>query len=348
MPALGDGDLGRIVARAEGVPLFAVEMVRALVDNGHLVRSGDIYELIGELPALDIPPTLRALIASRLDALEALDRALLQDAAVLGLVFAVPALAALTGRPEADVTARLRALSTKEMVTLENDPRSPERGQFRFRQGLIHEIAYATLSRRERRAKHIAAARYFEMLGDETLVGVLANHYLEAYAAAPEGDEGAAVAAQARVALRAAAERASRLHSHEQALAYLEQALEVTFDEQDRVDTQIQAATSAVPIGQLEKAEAHFRAALAYFDERGEQTRYADTAARLVRMMLYASHIDEALVLLTDALGRVPRTTRSPSNSTGSWRERTCSAMSRRLRCCPYRQRSSWPRTPDR
>ncbi len=61
----------RIVARAEGLPLYTIETVRALVDSGHLVRSGDIYEATGDLPVLDIPPTLRALIASRLDAIDA-------------------------------------------------------------------------------------------------------------------------------------------------------------------------------------------------------------------------------------------------------------------------------------
>ena len=95
---------------------------------------------------------------------------------------------------------------------------------------LIREVAYGTLSRRDRRSRHLAAARYFEALGDEEIAGVLATHYLDAYRAAPEGDEGAAVAAQARVALRGAADRAAGLHSHEQALAYLVQALEVSPD----------------------------------------------------------------------------------------------------------------------
>jgi class 3 adenylate cyclase/tetratricopeptide (TPR) repeat protein len=305
VPALAEDDLDRIVARAEGVPLFAVETVRALVDGGHLVRTGNIYQPTGELPVLDVPPTLRALIASRLDALDAPDRALLQDAAVLGLVFGIPALSGVTGRPKEDVESRLRALSAKEMVALENDPRSPERGQYRFRQGLIREVAYATLARRERRGKHIAAARYFETLGDDALAGVLANHYLEAYAAAPEGDEGAAVAAQARVALRSAAERASRLHSHEQAMAYLEQALAVTFDDRDRVETRIQAAASAVAVGQLDNAEDHYRAALVWYEEHGETEPAAETAARLGQMLLYASRIDEAMEVLTRAVEQV-------------------------------------------
>ena len=74
----------RIVERAEGMPLYAVEMIRMLADRG-VLRAGDgAYELVGDLGELQVPETLHALIASRLDALGPEDRALLQDAAVLG------------------------------------------------------------------------------------------------------------------------------------------------------------------------------------------------------------------------------------------------------------------------
>ena len=135
---------------------------------------------------------------------------------------------------------------------------------------------------------------------------MLANHYLEAYQAAPEGEEGAAVAAQARVALRAAAERAARLHSHEQALAYSEKALAVTFDEQDRIDVSLQAGGSATSIGQLDRAEEHFRAALAWQESSGDMVRSAAIAAQLGRMLLYASKIDESMAVLKHALPDVP------------------------------------------
>ena len=86
VPGMRDPDVERVVARAEGVPLYAVEMVRSLLDGGHVVRKAGAYELVRELPDLDIPPTLQALIASRLDALERADRALVQDASVIDVV----------------------------------------------------------------------------------------------------------------------------------------------------------------------------------------------------------------------------------------------------------------------
>ncbi len=90
------------------------------------------------------------------------------------------------------------------------------------------------MARRDRRSRHLAAARYFESLGDDELASVLATHYLDAYRVSDPGPEADAVGAQARIALRAAAERAAALHSPEQALAYLEPALEVTRDPRER------------------------------------------------------------------------------------------------------------------
>ena len=306
VPALSDEDLARIVRRAEGMPLYAVETVRSLVDGGYLVRRGDAYEVSRNLPELDVPPTLRALIASRLDALPADDRELLLDASVLGHVVAVPALAALASRPNEEIEEQLRALAHKELIGLETDPRSPERGRYRFRQSLIREVAYGTLSKRDRRGRHLAAARYFEALGDDELAGVLASHYLEAYRAAPEGEEGAAVAAQARVALRGAAERAVALHSHEQAVAYLEQAMAVTFDEEERMELLRQVARSANAVGQLDKAEDSLRTVIAWYEDRGDAFRAAEAAAALGSRLVESSRIDEAIEMLSRALERLP------------------------------------------
>ncbi|MEO6578127.1 MAG: adenylate/guanylate cyclase domain-containing protein, partial [Candidatus Limnocylindria bacterium] len=84
VPGLPDKALAAIVGRAEGVPLYAVEMVRGLLADGRITRSGDVYEPTGDLTSISVPDSLRSLIASRLDGLDATDRLLLQDAAVLG------------------------------------------------------------------------------------------------------------------------------------------------------------------------------------------------------------------------------------------------------------------------
>ena len=95
-----------------------------------------------------VPNTLHALIAARLDGLDPADRALVQDAAVLGQSFRLDAVAAVVGTDPADLGPRLAAAVRQDLLRQEVDPRSPERGQFAFVQALIREVAYATLSLR--------------------------------------------------------------------------------------------------------------------------------------------------------------------------------------------------------
>src|SRR5207244_9269261 len=85
----------QILARAEGVPLYAVETVRMLLDRGALVQEGSVYKPVGTIDALEVPETLHALIAARLDGLSPEERRLLQDGSVLGKTFTRAALAAL-------------------------------------------------------------------------------------------------------------------------------------------------------------------------------------------------------------------------------------------------------------
>ena len=82
----------RIRERAEGVPLYAVEIVRMLVDRGALERRGDRFELVRAVEDVDVPETLHALAAARLDGLAPEERRLLMDAAVLGQSFSLEGL----------------------------------------------------------------------------------------------------------------------------------------------------------------------------------------------------------------------------------------------------------------
>ena len=192
VPGLPDVMLERILARAEGVPLYAVETVRMLLDRGLLVQDGPAYRLTGPVEALEVPETLHALIAARLDGLSPDERRLLQDGAVLGKTFTREALAALAGS-EAEVEPLLAALVRKEVLGVQADPRSPEHGQYGFLQDLVRHVAYETLSKRERRIRHVAAAEYLTaaFADDDEVVEVVASHYLSAYEAAPDADAAA-------------------------------------------------------------------------------------------------------------------------------------------------------------
>ena len=233
-PGLPEAAVRRIVGQADGIPLYAVETFRMLLDSGRLEAVEGGFRATGSLDKLDIPPTLHALIAARLDALAAEDRALLQSASVLGKTFTLQGLAAVSELPAEDVEPRLRAIIRRELIELDVDPRSPERGQYGFVQAVIREVAYGTLGAARAPGATPGRGALLRTLGDDELAGILASHYVDAYEASPEGPEAEAVAAQARVTLRGAAERAMALHSHEQAAALYRQALTVTADQAER------------------------------------------------------------------------------------------------------------------
>jgi class 3 adenylate cyclase/tetratricopeptide (TPR) repeat protein len=275
----------QVLQRAEGVPLYAVETIRMLVDRGQLVESDGVLAVSGQLGILEIPDTLHALIASRLDAVPAEERALLQDAAVLGQSFSAAALAEVTGRDAAGLAGPLRDLVRRELLAINADPRSPERGQYGFVQGLIREVAYGTLAKPDRRARHLAAAQYFEGLGDEELVGVVATHYTEAHRASPDGPERDALASRARGWLIQGGRRALDLGSPEQSLLYLEQALALTDEPSERAELLDLAGEAATRANDSEAAAGHLEAAISAHLEANEAEASGTSTARLAQAL---------------------------------------------------------------
>jgi class 3 adenylate cyclase/tetratricopeptide (TPR) repeat protein len=312
VPGLPAPSLRSIVERAEGIPLYAVETVRMLMDRDLLVASEGSYQLAGELPRLGVAETLHALIASRLDANRPEDRAVLLDASVLGQTFTVEALKAVAGDPS-DLGERLDRLVRRELLQVEADPRSPERGQYQFVQALVREVAYQNLAKTDRRSRHLAAARHFEALGNDELAGVLAIHYLSAHDASRPGPEADAVAAQARIALQAAAERAASLHSHRQALNYLEQALSVTQDPGEQAVLHERATESGESAGDMPSVIRHAGQARALYRTLGDERGALRAATWLGRHQTTAKHEPQAIASLEGGLAE--------AGETGDWPE---------------------------
>ena len=301
VPGLPDDAAARIVARADGVPLYAVEIVRMLVAQGSLEAAGGVYRPVGNLADLAVPDTLHSLIAARLDALDPADRALLQAAAVLGHSFTVDGLAAVAALDSADVERRLVALARRELVVRDQDPRSTERGQFAFVQSLVREVAYSTLARRDRKTRHLAAARHFETLVDQELAGALATHYLAAYRNAAEGPEADALAGQARIALRVAGDRAVTLGAQEQASGFFRDALEVTAEPIERAALLERAGLAASAAGSHEEAERLLAEAIDLLRAAGDRSGAARVTGLLGDAMFGRYRLDAALALIEPA-----------------------------------------------
>jgi hypothetical protein len=215
-----------LVARAEGVPLYAVETVRALIDRDVAIPSGGRYVIDEasagalDLSALGPPATLQALLASRLDALPEDERRVVQDASVLGLSFTQSGIEAIAPAG-IDLDSALTSLRRREILSIDNDPRSPERGQYRFVQALLRTVAYDTLSRRDRRARHLAAATYLAAQPDaDSIAGVLATHYLDAIGSMPDAEDAEELKGRAIEQLERAARHAEAVGSPALALTY--------------------------------------------------------------------------------------------------------------------------------
>jgi class 3 adenylate cyclase/tetratricopeptide (TPR) repeat protein len=288
----------QILERAEGVPLYAVETVRMLLDQGLLVAEGNTYRPSGPVQALEVPETLHALIAARLDSLSAVERRLLQDAAVLGKTFASRALAAFGGLPEAELEPLLSGLVRKELLSIQADPRSPEWGQYGFVQDLVRRVAYETQSRRDRAARHLAAAAWLETnwgAKPEEIVEVLAAHYLEAHRAVPGAPNAAELKGKARDLLVRAGERAASLAASEEARRYFEQAAELADQPLDRAGLLEQAGEMALMGGRSAAATARFGEAITLFESQGRAHSAARVSARLAEVDWVAGRQERAL-----------------------------------------------------
>ena len=298
VPGLPESLAERIRERAEGIPLYAVETVRMLLDRGLLVEEESAYRPTGEIETLEIPETLQALVAARLDGMSTEERQLAQDASVLGKTFTPQGLAAVTGHNEKELQPMLNSLVAKEVLSVQADPRSPERGQYGFLQDMVRTVAYETLSKRERRAKHLAVAGYLERswsTGAEEIVEVLASHYLEAWRLDPDDPGAHEIKDKAREMLVRAAERAAALAAAEEAESAFDRAAELSESDLERAALTERAGEMAELRGRVEEATARYGQAIKLLQAADMARSAARVEARVAGVDFVRGHLDEAV-----------------------------------------------------
>ena len=307
-PGLPDALRARIRERADGIPLYAVETVRMLLDRGLLERVGDQHRPTQPIETLEVPETLHALIAARLDGLPPEERRLLEDASVLGKTFTRRGLSLLTGRAEEELEPLLSSLVRKEVLALQRDPRSPERGQYGFLQALMQRVAYETLSRSDRKARHLAAAEYLSTgwgPEDDEVVEVIAAHLVDAYEAAPDAEDAPAIRERAREQLERAGERTGSLGASAEAQRYFEQAAELAADERSRAELLERAGVIATRATRFEQAIERLEQAGRLFAAADDSHSSARVSARLGELMWQAGRLEEALERMEHAFARL-------------------------------------------
>jgi class 3 adenylate cyclase len=293
----------QILARAEGVPLYAVETVRMLLDRGALVQEGAVYRPAGTIDSLEVPETLHALIAARLDGLPPAERRVVQDASVLGKTFTKQAIASLCDLPQPELDAILSSLARKEVFGVQADPRSPERGQYGFLQDLLRKVAYETLAKADRKTRHLAAAAFLEEhLAEQEVVEVVASHYLAAYEAAPDAEDAAGIKSKAGDQLARAGERAASLGANEEAERYFSQAAGLAEEPLAKAELDEQAGRMAWRGARGADARAYLGEALAVFEAEGLTGRAARISAVVAEIDHLDGHTPEAVARLEAAL----------------------------------------------
>ena len=227
-----------VVDRAEGNPFFVEEVLGTLIDRGLLSRKNGGWTL-GELPPdFSVPDSVQAVLAARIDLLDAPEKEALQAASVIGRVFwSGPLYDLVEGEPD------LRVLEERDFIRRRAGSSMAGEREYAIKHALTREVAYASLPKARRARLHAAFAGWVERLGGsrDDLASLLAHHYAEAVRPADvdlvwsgEEDEADALRAKAVAWLRRAARLAIGRYELEDGLVLLHRALELEAEARER------------------------------------------------------------------------------------------------------------------
>jgi tetratricopeptide (TPR) repeat protein len=289
-----------LVTRAEGVPLYAVETVRSLIDRDLVIPRGGHYVLSDanlDLSVVGAPASLQTLIAARLDALLTEQRLVVSQASILGASFTHAGLTALC--PGVDIDSAVSELLRLQIFTKDTNRLSVEFGQVKFVQSVVRQVAYSTLSRRDRKAGHLAAAHYLQSALDQgtELDVVIAQHYVDAKDAMPNEPDVPELERAAIDLLIKAAERAVSLGVPDDAAAHLASAIEHASDQWVRADLERRLARALVDGGRYGESIEHAERATTMLDELGDDVGAARATASWTRALANTGEPSRAIEL---------------------------------------------------
>jgi tetratricopeptide (TPR) repeat protein len=266
-----------LIARTAGNPFFLEESVRTLVENGVLIGERGAYRAVQALASIQVPATVQAVLAARIDRLPPEEKRLLQTAAVIGHEVPLPLLHAIVDVPEAAMQHGLAHLQAAEF--LYETQLFPER-ELMFKHALTHEVAYGSLLQERRRVLHARIVEALAALAAERLteyVDRLAHHALrgEVWDKAVTYCRQAGTRAMTRSAHREAAE------CFEQALAALAQLPERRDTVEQAIDLRLDLRSALVPLNEHARVFGHLRVAEALAEQLDDPQRLGRLASYL-------------------------------------------------------------------
>ena len=287
-----------LIARTGGNPFFLEESVRTLVETGVMVGERSASRLAQPVASLQVPATVQAILAARIDRLPPEEKRLLQTAAVIGTEVPLPLLQAIAEVPEAVLQRDLTALQSAEF--LYETRLFPER-EYTFKHALTHEVAYGSLLLERRRVLHARIVEALEALAGNRVaeqVEHLAHHALR-------GE----VWDKTLTYCRQAGEKAMARSAHREAGGYFEQALSALPHLPEQRDTLEQAIdlrfalrAALFPSGDFGRTLVLLREATPLAEALGDPGRLGQLSALLSSQFYFTGAYDQALAAAQRAL----------------------------------------------
>jgi class 3 adenylate cyclase/tetratricopeptide (TPR) repeat protein len=287
-----------LIARTEGNPFFLEESVRTLVETGVLVGEPGVYRLAQALPTIQVPATVQAVLAARIDRLPPEEKRLLQTAAVIGTEVPVPLVQAIAELPEDAVQRGLAHLQAAELLY---ETRLFPEHNFTFRHALTHEVAYGGLLQERRRALHARIVEAIEGLSADRLaeqVDRLAHHVLRGEV----WDKAVTYCRQAGEKTMARSAHREAVGAFEQALTALAHLPETRDTCEQAIDLRIALRSALWPSGDLERILAYLREAETLAEALDDPRRLAQVLHFLADQFRFMGAYDQASAAAQRAL----------------------------------------------
>ncbi|QCG92402.1 adenylyl cyclase [Azospirillum sp. TSA2s] len=287
----------QVATRCQGVPLYLEEVLRTLETSNAIEGTPGSYRLIDPLVVDKLPRTLHALLAERMDLMTLERRRLLMNAAVIGNTFDVGLLQALTGLSMSILSDYLAYLERAGFVLR---TRLLPNLEYSFKHALIQEVAYATLTKSDRRALHARVLEALRHRRDADLpnrLDLLAHHAFKAenWPAAHLFGRRAGERAEGRSKL----EDSSRHYTN--ALAAVRRLPDHPRNTARQIDLLIALPRSLLPRGSM-GVDDHLQRAIAMSRDSGDLIRYARACSMLASFLWTFGDLDEGLALCRDGL----------------------------------------------
>jgi class 3 adenylate cyclase/tetratricopeptide (TPR) repeat protein len=287
-----------LITRTEGNPFFLEESVRTLVETGVLVGAPGAYRLAQAVPSIQVPATVQAVLAARIDRLPSEEKRLLQTAAVIGTDVPLSLLQAIAELPE---DALYRGLAHLQAAEFLYDTQLFPEHEYTFKHALTHEVAYSSLLLDRRRTLHARIVEALEAAaGDRVAEHVerLAHHALR-------GE----VWDKALVYGRQAGERAMARSAYREAIGYFEQAHsaiphlpETRETREQAIDLRLALRSALAPSGNFERILGYLREAEALAAALDDPRRLGQISDFLSRHFHRMGMYDQAIVAAQSAL----------------------------------------------